>query len=157
MNSKRSVFFSRQLVAGLFTLISTLFITPTMQAQEQVAPNNLVKAALTESEIAGIMSADPNSILYYNYLTEEAWFVIEGTGDKAGEMALHDYLYRMDRKTKIVLPQALSAEDLPTFNLLQYDFKISETRNYYRIANSNKILVIKSHNEIIAGVNQFKK
>jgi hypothetical protein len=157
MNSKKTASSSKQLIASLLMLICMLLFAPSIHAQGQVGPNNLVKTALSEEEIAGIMSVDPSNILYYNYLTEEAWFIMDVTGEKVGTIESHNFLYRIDRKTKIVSPQSLSIEDLPTFNLLQYDYQISATRNYYRIANSDKLLVIKSQNEIIAGINQFKK
>lgn len=144
----------------LLSAIILLFCVLTSviaNGQGKIVPNDLVKEALDPSEIEGIMSTDPNGILYYNYLTEEGWFIVDIPEEKAGNIANYPYLQKRDRKTKEILSEVLSEKDLPTFNILQYQYKSSATRNYYRIQNSKQVLVIKSREEIVEGFNRYKK
>jgi len=137
----------------LFCLINTGYT----HAQEKVEPNALVKEAYSPTELNGILATDPNSILYYNYLTEKAWCLTNVPEEKSEVAASYPLLYKKDPTTKVVTQEPLSAKDLLTFNLLQYDYRIAATPTYYRIADSKQILVIKSQDEINAGFNRFKK
>ena len=125
-------------------------------AQQKAVANDLVKAALTETEINGILSADPNGILYYNYLTEKSWFVMEIPEEKPVDLTVYPYLFKIDRATKQNTGDVLSINDLPAFNLLLYRYKISPMRNYYLVEGSRKVIVILSHAEITDGFNHYK-
>ncbi|HNZ42577.1 MAG TPA: hypothetical protein PLB59_10380 [Bacteroidales bacterium] len=125
-------------------------------AQQNTVANAYVKAALTETEINGILSADPNGILYYNYLTEEGWFIMDIPEEKPIDTEVYPYLYKMDRTTKQNTGEVLSINDLPAFNLLLYRYKISPVRNYYLVEGSRKVLVVRSHAEITGGFNHYK-
>ncbi len=125
------------------------------QAQEKIQPNDLVKAALSEKEINGILSADPNGIAYYNFLTEKAWFLLDIPEEKKNVLNEYPFLYRFDRKAKIRLADVFEEKDISSFNILLYDYAISKGRNYYRIKGSNLVLVIKSQKEITNGVNNL--
>jgi len=128
-----------------------------VQAQENIKPNDLVKAALSESEITAILSSDLNGIVYYNFLTENAWFLMDIPDEKMDNIGTYPFLHKLNRDTKEISQEILNINDLPTFNLLQYQYKISSGPNYYRIDGSNKVLVIKSQNEIIKEYNIYKK
>ena len=147
---------SENKVKRLFILGCLILLSFTVAAQGDIKPNELVKAAVPESELAGIAANDLNGILYLNYLTEEAWYILDVPNEKMASVEGYPYLYRKDRKTKEVSEIQLREEDLPTFNLLMWDYKISATPNYYKIANSHKVLVIKSREEITTGINRFK-
>ncbi len=124
--------------------------------QHNANGNEYVKTALTEAEINGILSADPNGILYFNYLTEEGWFIMDIPQEKTVDFGVFPFLFKQDRTTKQNTGEVLSVSDLPTFNLLLYKYKISPTRNYYLVEGSRKLLVIRSHAEITEGFNHYK-
>jgi hypothetical protein len=128
-----------------------------VQAQEKIQPNDLVKAALSEAEIKGLLSSDPNGIVYYNFLTEKAWILMDIPDEKLANLNSYPFLHKINRDTKEISQEILNINDLPTFNLLLYQYKISSGPNYYRIDSSNKVLVIKSQNEIIIEYNSYKK
>lgn len=137
----------------LFCLINTGYT----HAQEKVEPNALVKEAYSPTELNSIMATDPNTILYYNYLTEKAWSLTNVPEENSEAAASYPLLYKKDQITKEVTQEPLSTKDLLTFNLLRYNYSIAATPTFYRIADSKQILVIKSQDEINAGFNRLKK
>jgi hypothetical protein len=155
MNVKKLEPVLRSAIRVLLFLGALIFSGP-LSAQNIVAPNSLVKEAIPESEIVAITAADPYGMLYYNYLTEQGWFLMDIPTEKSMDAESYPFLFKIDRNTKTVLPEKFADVNISGFNLLNYDYKISTSRNYYRIVNSNQLLVIKSHSEITAGINQIK-
>ncbi len=93
----RKIFISACLILSLIGLA---------QAQKKTQPDDLVKVAFSEKEIYGILSADPNGIVYYNFLTEKACFLLDIPEEKRNALNEYPFLYRIDRKAKIRLADA---------------------------------------------------
>ncbi|HNW88365.1 MAG TPA: hypothetical protein PKN48_01805 [Bacteroidales bacterium] len=141
---------------NIIVFLVLVSISGLVLAQQNPVANDYVKAALAQTEINGIQSADPNGILYYNYLTEKGWFIMEIPEEKPLDLEVYPYLFKIDRTTKQNTGEVLSISDLPAFNLLLYRYKISPVRNYYLVEGSRKVLVIRSHTEITDGFNHYK-
>jgi len=138
----------RMLCAMFFSCFALL-----LSAQNQTVPNQHVRSAFSEGQIAS-MSAE--KIDYLNFISENAWEVIDIPEGKLGATESLPLLFRMDQTTKQKLSTAFSCADIGSFNLLNYDYSIKKEPNYYRIENCNKWLLIKGHDEITASFNEYK-
>ena len=138
-----------QLIAVLFLLALSLSVA--LDVQCQITPNRYVSEAFTREQIE---TMSPDRIQYLNYISQDAWKIIDIPEGKLG--ADLPYLYRIDNETKLTLKTALNCNEIQTFNILTYNYSIKKEHNYYRIEGCNKWLMIKSHKEITNGYNEFR-
>ncbi len=134
------------LLFPFFALIATISIAQTL-------PNNYLKQVFSNAELAGFSET---KIEYLNYITEEGWFITDAPPEKQDWFNSLPYLYERDSHNKTVLTTVFSENNISGFNLLKYNYSIKKYRNAYAIYNSQKVLIIKSHDEITKGYNLYR-
>jgi hypothetical protein len=66
-------------------------------------------------------------------------------------------LFRINNSTKEIIETPLSNIDFNNFNILEYSFVQNyNTRNYYKIGNTGKTLVILSMKEYVVKLNEYR-
>ena len=81
-------------------------------------------------------------------------FLIEDNFEKNASLP---ELYKINYSTKEVIETALLNVDFNNFNILEYSFVQNyNTRNYYKIGNTGKTLVILSIKEYAAKLNEYR-
>ena len=66
-------------------------------------------------------------------------------------------LFRINNSTKEIIETPLSNVDFDNFNILEYNYiQYYNKRNYYKIGNTGKTLVILSMKEYVAKLNEYR-
>ena len=133
------------------TVLFLLSVFATLNAQSQTTPNRHILEAFSGAQIE---SMSQNRIAYLNYISENAWEIIDiPEGKLEADLPL---LFRVDNDTKLTLTTALNCDDLQSFNILTFKYSIKAERNYYKIEGCDKWLMIKSQKEITEGFNEIQ-
>lgn len=126
-------------------------MTLALQAQCQTVPNSYVQEAFSANMIAEMAQ---EHIEYLNYISQHAWIITDvPEGKKDANLPL---MYKVDNESKQTLSSYFACSEINSFNILKFSYSIRNVRNHYKIDGCEKWLVIKSHEEITNGFNEFR-
>ena len=136
---------------NIFTVLifSVLFIN--MYAQDVVEPDDRLYARYSNEQIEYLLLNSPQLIEFRNFELDNSWEILEVEKDKSENYPPLQYF---NPKTGEKLNEVEDVVD-SDFNLYQYYFQRKHShRSFYKIGDTNKVLIIYSGKELI---NLFNK
>lgn len=132
-------------------LIGVVLFTAFSYAQEQ--PNSKLCDVYTTQHLANLKNNNPDAITYFNFYVNNSFEIVEAPDKPINKVELK----RIDFNTKAILSDEIIENDLMDFNPLLYNCVTSDSRTYYSIGNTGKLLVMYSTEEIQVKFKQLKK
>lgn len=141
----------------LSVIIFFLFTTTGFiysQNNLNIISDNKLLAHYTQAEIDQLLITSPSVIEYENFIVNNSFFIEDI--DNQEKTSSCNQLQFFDSFSKEIINKSITSADLNDFNIYNYNFKISETRNYYIIGDTGKLLVVYSKSEIITKYNESR-
>jgi len=126
-----------------------------LSAQKSITPDARLIAAWGEETVTNYVNNNQNTLDYYNFYLDNAFFIEDFPQDKG---AGYDDLPNLELKAAFANEtHDFSSADLKQFNVLKYDVKRSQTyRVTYRLGSSHKIITFYSGMELINEYNKLR-
>lgn len=122
-------------------------------AQDVVEPDSRIFSRYNVEEIQNWLQNNPEEILAANIELQESFEIVEMPDEKLIGMP---QLYYFDYLTKTI-GGVVENVNMLTFNLYEYKYeRLYDARLYYRIGQTNNVLVIISHKEFAKKINESR-
>jgi hypothetical protein len=130
-----------------------LLFGSSLMAQDVVEPDSRIFSRYNVEEIQNLSQNHPEKILAANIELQDGFEFVEMPDEKLEGLP---QLYYYDYMNKII-GGLVENVDVSTFNLYEYKYeRLYDTRLYYRIGNTNNVLVIISHKEFANKINESR-
>jgi hypothetical protein len=137
----------RYLLLPLFILIFG-----AANAQTENNPDARLFVRYSADYLTEIQQSNPGLISLMNYRLDFSWQIVE-IGPKVSE---YPELHRFDANTKSV-GSAFTSSDMAGFNIMEWNTEsFYDKRNYYRLGDTGKVLVIFSEKEVADSFNKTR-
>lgn len=121
-------------------------------AQTENVPDARLYARYSSEYLAEIQQSNPGVIDLMNYRLDFSWEIVE-IGPKVSE---YPELRRFNASTKTI-GSVFSSTDMAGFNIMEWNTEsFYDKRNFYRLGDTGKVLVIFSEKEVADSFNKTR-
>lgn len=123
----------------LITLLAVALCVPVLSMAQY---SEKIQAAFTPAEIEAIVAADPNEMLFLEYMADRSATMQKRRGDISAMPEISE-LNDLRKNENIA---EINAENfnIETFNPLAYDLELENTVQYFRIGDTDNVVQILS-------------
>ena len=124
-------------------------------AQNNIEPDKRLNSKYSQEYLTNLIHNNPETLEYLNFCLDHSYYIITDDNHKLGDC---QPLVPIDNSTKQIADNYLVSGDITKFNYLDYKFEISyNERSFYRIGNTDNIVVFYSSKEMAEKFNNYKK
>ncbi|MBI5541576.1 MAG: hypothetical protein HY951_16060 [Bacteroidia bacterium] len=145
----------KYLAGCLFFVIVFLSFSVRIIAQNEIKPDERLFVKYSQDYISSMLINNPENIDYLNFCLDNSCYFISEGSDK---FVNSPKLTLFDNQTKSSTQNVVESINKSSFNILNYDLKLSYSqRTSYRIGNSNEVVIFYSLKEMADRYNKLKQ
>lgn len=139
-------------IASAFLLLFTGVSTGQSLKTE---PDSRLLSRYEKSYIDKLAQANPETIQYMNFELDNSYII---TDFPPGKIETLPELYLLDKAAKAPVKQSLTDFDFNNIDIFKYSYQRGfDSRTYYRIGNTGKVIAFKSEKELVEKFNNRNK